>query len=271
MARFIALVNDLVLIEKIATIATELDAEVIWSLELRGCVEAVTAIRPLVLLVDLHNTAADWATIVAALKTSPATRRVPVLGFAYPLEIGLQQKAAAVFMDEIFDAQDNPTATEKDDFLTTLTERIQVYARRLDANLQAALMLPCAQLMPELVKKGLEEFNAGEYYECHETLEAAWVAEPGPVRDVYRGILQVAVAYYQIQRGNYRGAMKVFLRSIQWLEPLPEKCQGIEIGRFREDARQARLALETLGPERIGEFHTGLFKPVTFDEPQEQS
>jgi hypothetical protein len=268
LARLIALVNNPMLVEKIATIATELDLEVIWSLELRGCVEAVTEIRPLVLLVDLHNEQTEWGAIVAALKTSPATRRVPIMGFAYPLDETLRKKAVAVFMDEIFDARDNAA---KSDFLTTLAERLQAYARRLDANLQAALLAPCAQPMPELVKKGLEEFNAGEYYECHETLEAAWVAEPGPVRDVYRGILQVAVAYYQIQRGNYRGAMKVFLRSIQWLEPLPEKCQGIEIGRFREDARQARLALEALGPERIGEFDTGLFKLVIYDESQEQS
>ena len=38
---------------------------------------------------------------------------------------------------------------------------------------------------------GMELFNQGRYFEAHEALEAAWRDESGPVRDLYRGILQV--------------------------------------------------------------------------------
>ena len=68
---------------------------------------------------------------------------------------------------------------------------------------------------------GLELYNAREYFECHEVLENAWRAEKGPIRELYRGILQIAVGYYHIQRGNYIGARKMFKRCRRWLAPFP--------------------------------------------------
>ncbi len=87
----------------------------------------------------------------------------------------------------------------------------------------------------------------------------------GPVRDLYRAILQVAIAYYQIERGNYWGAHKLFLRVLQWFAPLPDRCQGIDVARLRADAAAARAHLEALGPERIAEFDRSLFKPVVYE------
>jgi hypothetical protein len=72
----------------------------------------------------------------------------------------------------------------------------------------------------------------------------------------------VAVAYLQIERGNYNGALKMFLRMRQWLDPLPAVCRGVDVAQLRRDARTARQALEALGPGRIHEFERGLFKPV---------
>ena len=53
-------------------------------------------------------------------------------------------------------------------------------------------------------------------------LKEAWRQDTGAARDFYRGILQVGIAYYQIERGNYRGAVKMLLRVRQWLDPLPD-------------------------------------------------
>jgi hypothetical protein len=33
--------------------------------------------------------------------------------------------------------------------------------------------------------RGIEQFNRREYFECHETLELIWNAEPGPIRTLY--------------------------------------------------------------------------------------
>jgi predicted metal-dependent hydrolase len=107
---------------------------------------------------------------------------------------------------------------------------------------------------------GIEKFNAGEYYAQHDLLEAQWMAEIRPIRDLYRAILQVGVAYYHITRGNYRGAHKMLLRSVQWLAILPDVCQGVDIRQLREDSAQVRAALETL-PEGAS-FDITFLRPV---------
>jgi uncharacterized protein len=118
-------------------------------------------------------------------------------------------------------------------------------------------------LHPEALH-GLHLFNAGEYFEAHEALEIAWRDEQGPVRDLYRGILQVGVAYYHIQRGNYRGARKMFERCRQWLHPFPASCSGIDLDGLRRDFLAVEEKLIRLGPRRIEQMSTMQFKPITY-------
>ena len=128
---------------------------------------------------------------------------------------------------------------------------------------QHSELLRQSQLPPtELLIKGIAEFNAGAYFKQHETLETAWRNEPGPIRQLYQGILQVGVAYYQIQRMNYVGAMKMFFRAARFLDILPDVCVTVDISRLRLDAATARTELERLGPGRIGEFKPMLLRPI---------
>jgi predicted metal-dependent hydrolase len=257
----VALVENEVLRERVATVADELGYAVVWSPSLRGVIQRIAELRPAVLLVDLGDDESEWEDIVWSLRTNPATRRLAILGFGIDLDDATYERATGLNMEEVFEAQDGGN----NQLLTTLGERIQAYTRRTDTELQTLIADAIQEPMPALVHQGLKEFNAGEYYEAHETLEHAWMDEEGPIRDLYRGILQVAVAYYQIRRENYRGALKMFLRSLQWLEPLPDVCQGIDVGKFREDSRKARQQLERLGPGRIVEYDFGLLKPVEYN------
>jgi uncharacterized protein len=113
---------------------------------------------------------------------------------------------------------------------------------------------------------GLRLFNAGQYFEAHEALEDAWNAEHGKVRDLYRGILQIAVTYLHITRGNYNGALKVHGRSQKWMRDWPELCRGIQVGQLRRDAQAVIDEVKRLGLERIGEFDRSLLKPVLWTE-----
>jgi len=115
--------------------------------------------------------------------------------------------------------------------------------------------------------EGLRLFNQGHYFEAHEALETAWRAEPAPVRDVYQGVLQVGVAYYQILRANYRGARKMFKRCRQWLDPLPDACLGINLAQLRADFLQVEAEVIRLGPDRIHLFNPNLLKPVLYSSP----
>lgn len=190
---------------------------------------------------------------LAEVRMNPATRRIPLiaLGEAETTEsYAMNMKAVALFTSEVF--------------IDSLPDVIYDHARIFKG--ADALAEQCQDSPPPLVLKGLHEFNMGEYYECHETLETAWKAEEGPVRELYRAILQVGVAYYQITRGNYNGAYKMFLRSLQWFASLPDVCQGINVAQLRTDADAVRAHLESLGAARIGEFDRSLLKPIQFEE-----
>jgi len=108
--------------------------------------------------------------------------------------------------------------------------------------------------------------NEGSYFEAHEELEEAWREEKGRVRELYQGILEAAVTYLHIRRGNYPGAMKVYARSMRWLKDWPEQCRGVDVGQLRRDLATAIFEAQLLGGARLAEFDPGLLKPVRMDE-----
>jgi len=127
-------------------------------------------------------------------------------------------------------------------------------------------MSDCTGTLHPQAREGLHLFNAGEYFEAHEALEDAWNAEEGTAKNLYRGILQIAVAYLHITRGNYNGAVKVHDRSRKWFANIPDICKGIHIRDLQEDAETAIKELQRLGMERISEFDGTLLKPVKWEE-----
>ncbi len=114
-------------------------------------------------------------------------------------------------------------------------------------------------------------FNEGRYFEAHEELEAAWNAEKGRVRELYQGILEAAVTYLHITRGNYAGAVKVYGRSMRWLKGWPEQCRGVDVGQLRRNMDAAIAELQRLGPDRSAEFDQSLLKPLTWDRERRWS
>lgn len=109
--------------------------------------------------------------------------------------------------------------------------------------------------------------NRGAYFMAHEALESAWRQESGPVRDLYRGLLQAAVVYLHIERGNYAGAVKVYQRCLKWLRPWLPHCQGICIDSLLADLAAVVEEVRNLGPDHIGEFGLNHIKPVKWCKP----
>jgi hypothetical protein len=127
---------------------------------------------------------------------------------------------------------------------------------------------PCNAPLHPQAAEGLRLFNAGEYFEAHEALEDAWNAEKGKVRELYRGILQIAVVYLHVTRGNFNGAIKVYGRSQRWIKDWPDICRGIYVGELRKDAEAVITEVRRLGMEKISEFDLSLLNPVKWDENQ---
>jgi uncharacterized protein len=125
-------------------------------------------------------------------------------------------------------------------------------------------MTNCSGPLHPKAIEGMELFNTGHYFEAHEALEAAWRSEPGPVRDLYRGILQVGVVYLHITRCNYTGAIKVYQRSLKWLALWPDRCRGVSVGKLKQDVQAAIQSMQELGAEHIEDFDKALLKPVQY-------
>ncbi len=252
----LALANSPALRAAIADSAAGFDVR--WSFEPTGYekigergrreIAGIAELHPALIVIELDRPM-EW---LPAVRSDPATRRIPVL--VITADEATERWAMTATVNAIL----TPEA-----FVRELPGILTEYARIFKAG--EKLGSQCQDAPPALALKGLRQFNAHEFFECHETLEEAWNEEAGPVRELYRAILQVAVAYYQIERSNYWGAHKLFLRMLQWFAPLPDRCQGIDVARLRADADAARQRLEALGPERVAEFDRSLFKPVVYE------
>jgi uncharacterized protein len=124
----------------------------------------------------------------------------------------------------------------------------------------------CESELHPKAKEGIMLFNEGRYFDAHEELEEAWREETGKIRDLYQGILQVAVVYLHITRGNYAGALKVYGRSLKWLRDWPDVCRGVSVKQLRKDAETVMKEAQRLGLNKINEFDVSWFKPVILTE-----
>jgi predicted metal-dependent hydrolase len=123
-----------------------------------------------------------------------------------------------------------------------------------------------SEKLPELARKGIEEFNRGEFYECHEYLEEAWMQEPRRVRFLYQGILQVGVGFYHHQNGNWRGATGLLRNGTQRLKEFEPETLGIDVAKLVRESERCLRELEELGRERVHEFDTTMIPKVEWIE-----
>lgn len=82
-----------------------------------------------------------------------------------------------------------------------------------------------------------ELFERQEFFESHEVLEELWMAETGSERNLYKGLIQIAVSLHHLSDGNLRGARKVFDTARELLEPYQPKGAGVQLDRLVCDAQ----------------------------------
>jgi len=114
-------------------------------------------------------------------------------------------------------------------------------------------MRRCQEVPPEELQKAVEEFNSGDWFECHETLEELWVGEKGELRDFYQGLLQIAVALHHLRNGNFKGAVNLLKGGSECLSRVSPVCQGVDAARLVSDAGKLHEALTAAGEERMSE------------------
>ena len=125
-----------------------------------------------------------------------------------------------------------------------------------------------SETLPPAFYNGLDELNAGEYFQCHETLEALWIPERRSVRELYQGVIQIAVGCHHLTtRANWTGATRKLDEGARRLEraaPGVGAC-GVDWNGLVAQADRLRDHLRALGPEQVTTFDRGLLPQAHYE------
>ncbi|GAM08613.1 hypothetical protein OR1_00885 [Geobacter sp. OR-1] len=116
----------------------------------------------------------------------------------------------------------------------------------------------CNEAPSGAILRAFGEFNRGDWYECHETLEDLWIGSEDEPRWFYQGMLQIAVAILHWSNGNYGGAVSLLTKGTEYLKRVSPVCRRIEVATLVTDAERFRTELIRLGPERMAELPEAL-------------
>ena len=215
--------------------------------------DKLTKLQPALIIIDLGIENIQWGLWVSSLKSAPATQRIPLIGFCSHTHIDKIKMAKKAGADKVF---------SRSFFINDIHSIIQKFA--IQYNKDQDFEPFCQSELSPQAYKGIVKFNEGDFFEAHELLEEAWMAESGPGRELYRAILQIAVAYYQIQVENFEGAIKMFLRVRKWIDKLPDTCRGVNIQKLRKDSNRVFDVVQCLGKTGLNEFDFELLQPVEY-------
>jgi predicted metal-dependent hydrolase len=125
--------------------------------------------------------------------------------------------------------------------------------------------MSCDELPPALLLEGIAQFNRGEFFEQHETLELLWRAERRDIRYLYQGILQIGVAFHHLRRLNHHGTVYMLTRGPRYLAPFAPRCQRVNVQALLADAAAALREVDRLGPTHLAEFDWSLVPQVRIE------
>ena len=112
--------------------------------------------------------------------------------------------------------------------------------------------MPSDSVDPRL-GEGVALFNQGEYYACHDVLEAIWMEANTLEKPFYQGILQIAVGLYHLGNHNWQGASILLGEGVNRLRPFEPTYEGIDIERLVDCGWAWLTALHQSGPERVAD------------------
>jgi hypothetical protein len=100
------------------------------------------------------------------------------------------------------------------------------------------------EIIPKEFWEGVELFNSGQFYACHDILEALWIEASEPEKTFYQGVLQIAVALYHLGNSNIRGAMILLGEGSNRLRRYPSIYSGIDVDELLDQSVTLLTALQ---------------------------
>ncbi len=248
----VVLADDLFFVTRLMDVIRQVGGRPVVVENADELVAAVDLHFPVLVLLDL-KTPGDWETAIQRCKLTPQNRQIPIYAFGSHVDTQTLRRARQAGADH---------AWARSKMMEELVAVVQRYVHPPAREVEGS-----GDPLSRAAVAGLLEFNRREFFEQHEYLELAWNEENRPVREMYQGILQVGVAFLQIERGNWRGALKLFRRGLPRLRELPAVCQGVDVAGFRTAAEAIHAEVTALGPEQLAEFDTSRFPLIRFENP----
>ena len=90
----------------------------------------------------------------------------------------------------------------------------------------------------DFYEQGIDLFNEGRFFECHEAWEEIWKRSDGELKLFYQGLIQAAVAILHAQRGNLEGARSLYEKASAKLDKIPHEHMGLAVGELRIELRR---------------------------------
>ena len=91
---------------------------------------------------------------------------------------------------------------------------------------------------PEFYEQGIDLFNQGRFFECHEAWEEIWKRSDGEAKLFYQGLIQAAVAILHAERGNFEGARSIYQKASAKLDSVPHEHMGLAVGELRVELKR---------------------------------
>ena len=112
------------------------------------------------------------------------------------------------------------------------------------------------------LRRGVELFNGGSYWEAHEAWEEAWTPDRrGPDRGFFKGLIQVAAGCLHYGRRNRRGTVNKWRSGADQLRPYLPRHRGVELAPLVAAVDHLLAAMDA------ADWPEGLEMPVIRTEP----
>jgi hypothetical protein len=125
------------------------------------------------------------------------------------------------------------------DFTADLSNDPEAIDRSLDAPPEVTLTA------------GIALFNQGDYYGCHDVLEALWMEAITQEKPFYQGILQIAVGLYHLGNHNWQGASILLGEGVNRLRAFEPAYAGVAVSALVDCGWAWLIALHQTGPDQV--------------------
>jgi hypothetical protein len=90
----------------------------------------------------------------------------------------------------------------------------------------------------------INKFNHKDFFECHEVLEDIWFDVRDDTRDLYQGLLHLAVGFYHLtKKNNFKGTIIQLTKAEERLGKFPGEFQGMDLAKLLKQIKSIKKKL----------------------------